>query len=267
MPNTWAGTPSASNVSLGRGSIYIDRIDANGVSTGYIHLGNCDAFGVQPSVEKKQLANFMVDTTAPYKEVNVKTDLQMTISGFEFAPEVLALNTLGTVVAYTQSAATVVAEALATASVTKTGRSFKTLKRNISALAVKQGGTTLTLTTDYTFDATTGMISFPLTSAVVDASAVTVDYTAAAVVAADGVKKIQVANNGSIEGKVFFSPEPAAGPEIEATYFRVNLAPDGELSLISEDFNKWTLSGSVQDDSAGAYGGSTSSPYGELIVR
>lgn len=265
---TYAGTPSATNVSLGRGKIYFDRLDTSSVRTGFIHLGNCDTFGVQPSVEKKQLSNFMTNTTAPYKEVNVKTSIEMKIGGFEFSPDILALNVLGDVVALTQSAATVTAEALASATVTKKGRSFRTAKRNISAVAVKQGATTLVLNTDYTIaDATMGIISFPTTSAVVDATAVTIDYTAAAIVSADGIKTVRVATNTRIEGVVMFSPDPAAGPSMEATYWRVNLAPDGELGFISEDFNKWSVTGSVQDDSAGAYGGSTASPYGDLVVR
>lgn len=268
MPNTYAGTPSPTNVSLGRGKIFFNRQDANGVLQGFVHLGNCDNLSVSTGVETKEMVNFMTNTSAPYKRVVTKTTVEAKISGFEFHPDVAALNVLGDVVPVTQSTATVTAEALAAAAVTKKGKTFRTLKRNISAVAVKQGATTLTLGTDYTIaDATMGLVSFPATSAVDDALAVTVDYTAAAIIAGDGVKRVRVATNSRIEGQLAFSPDPAAGPSYEALYWRVQLAPSGEFGLISEDFNKWEMTGAVQDDSAGAYGGSSTSPYGDLIAR
>lgn len=268
MANTYATAPSASNVSLGRGKILFDRLDANGVRTGFIHLGNCDTFSASVAVETKELADFTTNTSAPYKQVNTKTTADIKIAGFEFSPDILALNVLGDVSAVTQSSATVTAEALASATQTKKGRIYRTAKRNISAVAVKQGATTFVLGTDYTIlDATMGLISFPSTSTVVDATAVTIDYTAAAIVSTDGIKKIVGATNSKIEGVLTFVPDPAAGPSMEVVVYRANLAPDGELSWISEDFNKWSVSGSAQSDVAGSYGGSAGSPYFEIVER
>src|SRR4051812_8669642 len=99
MPNTYAGTPSPTNVSLGRGKIFFNRQDATGVLQGFVHLGNCDNLSVATRVETREMVTYMTTPSAPYKRVPTKTTTEAKTSGFEFPPDTAALNVLGDVVA------------------------------------------------------------------------------------------------------------------------------------------------------------------------
>jgi hypothetical protein len=141
-----ANAPSASNVMLGRGSLYFQQRTAVDSKTGYYQIGNCDQFVWNVATEKLELNDFTQQTTAVYASVVSKTDVKFTIHGFEFSKENMGLATMGTLASYTQSASSVTGEVLAPATVVGIkGKSYFTAKKNISAVVVKQGATTLTL--------------------------------------------------------------------------------------------------------------------------
>lgn len=256
-------TPSASNVMLGRGALYFDRRTSTDNTVGSFHLGNCDQFGMNVATEKLTLKDFTQQSTSNYKEVVSSTDVGLTISGFEFSKDTMALATMGTISTYTQTSGSVTAETLASVTVTGLkGRTFFTAYKNISAVALKQGATTFVLNTDYTIvDAVRGMIKILTTGAVADGTALTIDYTKAAMTGGSALDAIFGGANSAIEGKLRFVSNNTTGPNWDFTGWNVSLRPNGDVSFISEEFNKFTLEGTAQSDAAGAYGGSASSPY------
>lgn len=257
-------TPSSNLVKLGRGKLLFDRFDDNGLRTGYIHLGNCDKFSISTSGTTLKMKNFMTNTTAPYAEARTETAVEMSITGYEFSPSVLAMVLSGDKAFATQSAATVTGEALATAAQAEKGKLYTTAKRDISAVAVKQGATTLVLGADYEiFHAKRGVIRIlPTSSTFVDGTAITVDYTAGAITtSSNAVQVVRGAKSSKIRGRLLFLADNAAGQNDEVEAWNVSLTPDGELNFISDEWAKWALKGSVLDDSAGTYGGSIDSPY------
>lgn len=258
-------SPSSGNVLLGRGSIFFSRFISNAFTNQFIHLGNCDNFSFAPSVEFAELANYMTSTTAPYKKVAKKTNLDVKVSGFEFASRVMALALFGETGTLTQSSGTATAEAVAASSVTGLKGSYVQLsKREVSAVVLKQGATTFTLGTDYEVtDSDSGLIRILPTGGITDGTALTADYSYAAITTA--LETVSIAKSTAVEGRLLFIPDPTTGPQVEITFYNVSLAPDGDIGLISDDYAKWGMSGSVQDDSAGTYGGSASYPYGKLL--
>src|SRR5678815_1886326 len=138
-------TPSPTNTVFGRGSIYLDRFDANGVRSGqFKHLGNCDNFATSVSSDDVDLVNYMENTSAPYNTARKSTDVAIKISGFEFAPSILAPVFMGDISSYTQSAVTVTTETIAAATITGLkGSYFRATWRNISAATMLQGTATL----------------------------------------------------------------------------------------------------------------------------
>jgi hypothetical protein len=261
-------TPSSRLVSLGRGSLMFDRYTSAGVRTGFRHLGNCSKFGITTSPSTIKVKDYTQESSAPYAEIVEGTELGLAIEGFEFDEYNLALATLGDVASLTQAGTAVTGEVLATAAVTGLpGKYFITAKRNITLVAVKQGATTYVEGTDYTIDdAAMGVIRVLPTGGITDGTDLTVDYTPTAITGA-GLSVIRGATVAAIEGFLAFKPTNSTGRKRECYIYRANLAPDGELGLISDDVNKWTLKGSILSDVAGAYGGSVSSPYYHLVDR
>lgn len=265
-----ANAPSASNVMLGRGSLYFQQRTSTDSKTGYFQLGNCDQFVWNIATESITLKDYTQQTTAVYKKVNTSTDIKFTIHGFEFSKENMGLATMGTLANWTQSSGTVTAEVLAPATVTGLkGKSFRTAYRSISAVAVKQGATTLVLDTDYTIDdANRGLITILATSStVVDGTALTIDYTKAAITGTTLPLVYGAVNTSGLEGRLWFKSNNTTGPNYDLDVYNALIVPNGDMGLISDEFNSFTLDGTAQSDSAGAYGGSTASPYFTLEQR
>jgi hypothetical protein len=254
---------------LGRGSLYFQQRTSTDSKTGYFQLGNCDQFIWNISGNSIELKDFTQQTTAVYKKVLTSTDIKFTIHGFEFSKENMGLATMGTLANYTQSAGSVVAEVLAPATVTNLkGKTFRTAFRSISAVALKQGATTFVLNTDYTIDdANRGLITILTTGAVADGTALTVDYTKAAITGTTLPLVYGAVNTSGLEGRLWFKSNNTTGPNYDLDVFNALVVPNGDVGLISEEFNSWTLEGTAQSDAAGAYGGSASSPYFTLEQR
>jgi hypothetical protein len=260
-------TPSASNVMLGRGAIYFDRRTTTDNTVGSFHLGNCDSIALNVTTETLDMVDYTQQSSSPYKSVVVKTDVAGSITGFEFSKDTMALATMGTIDStYSQTNVAVTGEVLASATVTGLkGRFFQTAYRNISTVVLKQGATTHVLNTDYTIaDATRGIIKILTTGAVADGTALTIDY-AKATITAGAITRIFGGVNAAIEGKLRYVSNNTTGPKWDLTVFNANVRPNGDITFISDEFNKFTLEFTAQSDASGTYGGSASSPYYTLL--
>lgn len=246
--------PTANLTLLGKGSLWLDRfVDATNVATGALmSLGNCDKFGITVKPTVKKLYTSLDHTAGNYATAVSQEDVTIMIEGFEFGPEQIALATMADVpTTFTQSSASVTTETLATAGVQKLGRAFRTVNREISALIVSQGATTLLVNVDYVLkDAHSGLIYFPEASAVVNTTAVNVAYTGAAVVAAGNMQQILGASVSKVRGKLFFYADPMTGPSYDVEVPRVFLTGGKETQYIGTDFAKWELTGDVENNTA-----------------
>lgn len=263
-------TPSSGNTAFGRGSILFDRI-VSGARTGFIHLGNCKQFSTSVSTESVDMIDYTQNTSAPYNTALKSTDIELKISGFEFATQVLSNVFMGDVSSITQSAATVTTETIAAASLTGLkGKFFQVAKRNISAPIMLQGATTLVSGTDYEiYNSYAGVFRIlPTGSTVVDGTALKATYVHAALTAGStALETIRAFNQANVYGQILFLPNNSTGPNWEVQAWYVNLKPDGDIPLISDDWNEWNMVGKVLSDAAGAYGGSTNEPYARLTLR
>jgi hypothetical protein len=260
-------SPSSSNVLIGRGIIlFAPRV--SGVLQGYRDLGNCDVFSITPAVEFSTLKNFRNGVGADYKKVAKGTSLDVKVAGYEFDPSIISMMLFGSESALAQGSGTVTgtSETLVGATVTGVkGTSFQTAKRKISTVVLTQGANTLVAGTDYDVtDAVAGVIRIlPTGSTVVDGTAITVTYA----YAADTSAVISPASVTSVSGRMVFIPDVTTGPELEHIYWDAAMSPDGEMNFISEEWAKWGATVSLNDDSAGLYGGSSTYPYGKIIAR
>lgn len=256
-------TPSSDNVTFGRGAVWFAQHSGGAYVNQYRHLGNCDQFSIGLVPEKISLTDYTTETSAPYKEVVKKTDMPIKISGFEFSSFNMKLAFMGSETTYTQTAATLT-ETLAASTLTGLkGSGFKTAKKSITVTSILQGTTTLVAGTDYSVaDSAGGLIRIlPTGSTVTDGTALTIVYVAGALTGTSARTQIVGGAVTSVTGRILFVPDNTTGPDNEVTVWNATLTPDGEIPFIGDDWLKWNLTGSVQSDTAGTYGGSAANPY------
>lgn len=258
-------TPSSGNVLFGRGAVFFDRFTSSGTQNGqFLHLGNCSNFSIATSVDKVTMTDYTQNTSADYASAVKKTNVTIKIAGFEVSKDNMAILVLGDLTTYTQTSGSVTAETIAAASLTGLlGSYFQTNNRNISGATVSQGTVSLVSGTDWEIaDSKSGLIRIlPTSSTVVDGTVLTASYTQAALSGATAVDVVRAGTTSDIKGSLLFVPNPGTGPQEEVHVWNVSLAPDGEIAMISDDFLKWDMVGTINSDAAGTYGGSSTDPY------
>lgn len=266
-------TPSPSNTLFGRGQIWFNRFTSAGVNNGqYVSLGNCDQFAISTTTDEVDMTDYTQETSAVYNSAIKKTTVGFKVSGFEISLKNLGILLLGDTTTYTQTAHTAAGqtETLVPASMTGLlGSSWLFPFRNISSPVVVQGTNTLVSGTDYElYDAVAGLFHILAGgTTVVDSTAITANYVAAAMTGATAQDVIRAANTVNIKGQLLFIGKPATGPIVEVRCWNVSMAPDGDVGFISDDFLKWNMKGTANSDAVGLYGGSSTNPFYEAMPR
>jgi hypothetical protein len=235
---------------LGKGSVLFDRFDANGNPQGFIHLGNCSKFELDMKDEAAQLFQSLNKVPSLVATTLKKRTPSLSITGTDFSSDHMAITMMSSGKTTLSIAVTeVTGEALASATATKRGKFFELASRSVDPATVvcHQGSTALVAGTDFVVsDPVEGLIYFPAAGAVDDTKAVTADYSTL-------VKTFDQVAGGTqpvLQGRIRFVPDPSDGQKIGVEVWRVNLAPNGQIGLIADDYGNWTLDASVLDDTA-----------------
>lgn len=242
----WQTAPSSENLLLGKGQVFFDRFDVNGVSTGFRHIGNVETFELTTTDDKVQKFSSMSAGAPLYKEVNRRRTAVLTLTGSEFHPENMALVTMGEQSTLVQTATAVVAEPVAPATVP--GAYYMTKKLGpITAVTLTFGATPGVLGTDYEIlNANVGL--FRILPGTALTGAVTIDYTPTAYTSPTGPAMISGGSAGVIQGAVRFIGDPSTGPEMIVDVWRANVSPNGAVGLISDDFANLSLTMAILED-------------------
>lgn len=262
-------TPSSDNVMFGRGKILFSKFVGGAFNNKFEHLGNCDTFTLTMAPETVSLTDYTTETSVDYKQVTKKMTVTVKIAGFEFATGVLEKIFLGDTTSYTQTANTITGETIAASSVTGLkGALFSTAKRSISGPTLIQGTSTLVSGTDYDiYDTSKGIVRIlPTGTTVADGADLLLTYAHAAIMSTP-LSVMRGGTQTSLQGRILFLPDNTTGPDNEVTIWNSSLTPDGDVGFISDDFAKWSVTGAVQSDAAGTYGGSSSNPYFQILTR
>lgn len=251
-------SPDPTLEQLGKGQVLFNRFTAAGAKTGFFHMGNVENLTIGTADEVLESQNNMTAQAGVRNRVTTKRTVTVKITGLEFSSDNLAVAMMGEVAEYTQTGGAQTGEALTPAEGVVLGQYYDTRYREISAVTVKKGATSLTLIDpdtgvgDYQIlDADAGMIRIsqtPSTAGLADGDDLTIDYTAAALTAGSGRVTIRGATKSKIEGYLKFLPDNQAGINKEADVWRVSFTPDGDLGFISQEFNKWAATGTAQED-------------------
>lgn len=239
-------TPSGENLLVGKGQVLFDRF-LNGVKTGYRHLGNVSSMELTTADDKIQKFSSMSAGAPLYKEVNRRRTVTLKLTMDEFDPENVALALMGSTSVLVQAATAIVGEAIFPSTVP--GAFFKLAKLGpYTAVSIKFGAVAGVLGVDYrVIDAKAGIYQILLGSAMT--GAVTADYTPTAYTSTTGPKVVGGGTAGIIEGQLLFIGDPSTGPKTMVEVWRLNIAPDSAVGLISDEFAEMGLTAGVLDDS------------------
>jgi len=249
-------TANAADVYIGRGKVYVDRLDANRARTGERLVGVCDAFTIQTSDEVRDKYDTTQATSPLLKSVNGRRTTEISMLLSEWNPENLELAFMGTRTSYQQTGASATNYVPPAARVKK-GYWFPledpigTPRRSVSTVVVTGPSATPVYVagTDYIVDTVIGRIYVIPAGAIANGGGLEVDF-AYATIAADVQPYVRGGVSNFIEAYVRVVGEPATGPTQHVQVWIASLSPDGELPLFGDDYGEFRIRGRVLSDAA-----------------
>jgi hypothetical protein len=242
-------TPDPNQLLLGRGTLYFDRFDVNGLPQGLRFVGEVDKLEINPTSTTKDYFTMTKAASTKIAQNITQQVHEFDLQFREYNADNLAIALIGDKITLTQGATVVAAGVEQLTAKALPGYIYQTANRMISAVTAKTGATALVAGTDYeVLDATLGLIHvLPGTVTLDGTLPLSVGYTAAAI--ANGTQ-IQGGTQSKIEGKLVFIGDPANGPVYDAEIWRVRFQPSGALALITDDYSVIPLKAEAMDDSA-----------------
>lgn len=249
MANQFAPTPSSDNLLVGKGEVFFNRFDANGVGTGLRHLGNVDAMEITTEDDVLEKYSNMSSDAPLYKKVPRRRNVGVRLTLSEFDPQNLSIVTMGTVdTTATQAGTAVTGEVLTTNAVHGAFYKFAKIGPHTGVTVTGSGGAAV-LGTDYRIhNPDLGIIQvLPGSTAIPAGSTITVGYTPTAYTAGE-IAVVAGGESSTVEGSLLFIGDPATGPRMQVEIWKVSFNPDGALALISDEFADVGIQGNVLAD-------------------
>lgn len=258
-PNT-IGRPTTDNLVVGRGSIFLAPIDpATGRPQAYRHVGNCPDLSISVATETLEHTSSLSGLSEIDQEIVTSRDLSVSFTAEELTIANIRDFFSGSEVATTNASVAGFTGTLLPANVQKAGRYVEILDADGNQafdvrpgdLTVSLGSQQLTVGTDYELNSRFGVIFLNGASANVLTNAdEALTIVLAARAEAAPVSGIEGLTQASVDVALKFIQINAARPNDETQYqfHRINLRPDGDLSLIGEEFASMTFSGRAQQN-------------------
>jgi hypothetical protein len=228
------------------GDLYLDRLNDNGTSTGYLGPLNGTKLGItNPDPDQKERISKMRDSLGQALDVvNIPKPAELTIGIDDQPTEVLAMALLGSIESVNHGAGSVVDAAVTLIP----GRWTKLDHSNIiaagfSVATVADPGTPLVLGTDYDVNYADGMIMAKAGGALSAQTACLVDYDYAAVTG----KTIQGGARPTARCRVMLlGKNLVTGASARLEIDEAVLSPSGEVDLLSGEFITTELTGKMR---------------------
>lgn len=237
---------------LGKGSVLLDIFDANGLPTGFQHLGNATKFEIELKDEVAELFQSLNKSVTQIASAIKKRQGKVTITGTDFSSVHMSIaNMAAAKTSLAVSAGVVTGETLVSATALKPGRYFRTATPNVDNVTTPPvltcNAITLVAGTDYIVaDPLHGVIYFPLTTTAAVGFACTITYHTLV----GAFDQVAAATVPFQQGHLLFVPDPVDGQHIEVDIWKVNLHPQGQMGFIADDYGNWSLEGEILDNTA-----------------
>jgi hypothetical protein len=238
---------------LGKGSILLDIFDpVTGLPTGLQHLGNCTKFELDLKDDIAELYQSLNKNVTLIATAVKKRQPKIAITGTDFSAAHVAIAQMSAgKTTLAQTVQTVTAETLISTAQAPSaiGRYFRAAQMNADPATppvLTSNSVTLVAGTDYVVvDLAQNLYYIPAGSSIAT-HAVTITYHTLV----GNFDQVAGATVPFVKGHILFVPDPVDGQKIGCDIWRVNLNPNGQFGLITEDYGNWTLDGNILDDTA-----------------
>jgi len=269
MPLNTTGLPTPGHYVLGRGILLIGAIDAaTGKALDWRDVGNCPTFSYTVETEELEHQSSRGGLKVTDKKVTLSQTTSLNFTLDEISLQNLALFLSGTVATHTNPAKTgvtnyewIVGNEASTTNLKKgvwydlvssTGeRLYDILPGNLTLATTAGSPVTLVLGTDYELDTVQGRVfmkstSTVLTTAIAAFQGITMTYTASA--GSKNLDEVRGLTTSNIAYAIkFIGKNPANNnAETEWQFHQVTLSPEGDLSLIGDDWSTIGFTGAAE---------------------
>jgi len=262
-PNT-TGLPQTEDYQLGRGIIYLGVIDTTtGLVTddGWRDLGNAPAFSITANTENLTHQSSRGGLAVTDLEVLLRAEFQISFSIDEINAENLSMFFFGTQAAFTNPSVAGFTEHAMIAAV-KLGRHYEvvnsagvhaygfTASDLVMTKEASPSDIALVVGTDYTVDPIMGTIFLKSTASNI-ADGDTLNATLTANATAGTVTEVRGLLQTNLRVTLKFIGENPANNDVQTEYvfYKVNIRPQGDNSLIGDDWTQLTFEGVVEANS------------------
>lgn len=245
------------NVKLGKGSLMLALFDDDGNENGLSFMGNCSAVSISSDIQTAELFSSTERTAALIARSKTRTSFTLSATLNEYAKENLRLFLLGEDNTKSQTSAT---NATKTFTGVLKGKYYETGHRKITAVSVTRDTDVLVLNTDYELNSEFGIIHVRPTGSVVDGDDLVVEYDKPAAT----IQQIRIGKQSSQLARLVYLADDSNQDNVSARdrleVWKVDVAPDGDLNLVSDDYGSFNLTMAVLADNVNH----PSEPYGTL---
>jgi hypothetical protein len=229
---------SSKNLQLGKGELWFAPFQTGTqISTGFEFLGNCPAFTLNATVEKLDHYNSTGGVRQKDESVMLTKDVTGTITCDDIRPANIAR-----FIGADSSTKTDAGSTGDTFTIASTVQGYRyqigasaanpSGDRQITVTTVADGTpTTYAVTDDYIVYPELGMIEIVEDGAIVDGTELTITYDVAA-----HSRSVFVTSDDDVEGELKFIADNPVGLNIDYYLPWVKLTPNGEFSLITEEW-------------------------------
>lgn len=247
------------NVKLGKGSLMLALLDAQDNENGFDFAGNATSVAISSEITTQELYSSTEKTGALIDRARTRVKYTVTVGGInEFTLFNLKMFLAGTDNPKSQASGSSVDVTLTNV---KVGKYYDLGSRQITAVTAINGSDPLVAGTDYEVNTEFGIFRIlPGSILVVDNDDPIVSFNRPALT----IDQVRIARSGANVCHLLYladdanSQGDAAKDRLEV--WRVDVAPDGEMNLISDDYGAFSLTMAVLSDASNH----ANDPYGTL---
>lgn len=231
--------PNTENLTIGRGTIYFDRLDDSGNYTGELNLGNATELNLRQVLSKKEHFSSRGKRRGIDLVVTLDEKFLVPFTLEEYSKENLILAVCGDKPEYlTQS------DGSSTSTITAyRGRWIELGYRSVSGVVVSHGVTVFQENVDYLLDKPAGRIMPLSTGAVYELERLLVSFSYAAI-----NQPILRAGKRYVYGLLRFIPNITQGMSWELKAWRVKLRLAESIQFITDDWGKIAMVAELEAD-------------------
>lgn len=246
------------NVKLGKGSLLLDFNDDSGVPEGLEFLGNATGVSLTWNITQVELFSSTERSAGLVDRARTRAGLTASAALSEYTARNLRSFLLAGESSNNQSLA---ASQVKNLTGVKVGKYYEIGARRITNVSVELGSIgELVLDTDYELNTEFGILRALSGGSIQDDDDLVVNFDKPALT----ITKLQLGTKSQQIARLLYLADDAnsagAASKDRLELWKVDVAPDGELQLISDDYGNFTLSMAVLTDGTNH----PSEPYGTL---